>query len=84
MRDRVLAARAAGRDPASVACALNMWIRLEDQPEDRAADEPDAVTGPPKAIIERLRTFAGMGLDSSSSSSPAVTNPSRPDASPTR
>jgi alkanesulfonate monooxygenase SsuD/methylene tetrahydromethanopterin reductase-like flavin-dependent oxidoreductase (luciferase family) len=64
MHDRVLAAaRTAGRDPRSITCALNLRIRLEDRPENRPTDDPDVVSGPPKAVAERLLTFAGMGFD---------------------
>ncbi len=59
MRDRVLAAaQAAGRDPNAITCAYNMELRIDEQPAQR----PSIVTGPPEAIIERLKSFLRLGL----------------------
>jgi alkanesulfonate monooxygenase SsuD/methylene tetrahydromethanopterin reductase-like flavin-dependent oxidoreductase (luciferase family) len=59
MRDRVLAAaRDAGRDPAEITCAYNLAIRVDKQ----ARPEPNIVTGPPEAVVERLLGFVELGF----------------------
>jgi alkanesulfonate monooxygenase SsuD/methylene tetrahydromethanopterin reductase-like flavin-dependent oxidoreductase (luciferase family) len=60
MRGRTLAAaQAAGRDPAEVTCALNLQIRLQDQP----GTDPAVVCGPPQAVTGRLLELAAMGFN---------------------
>jgi alkanesulfonate monooxygenase SsuD/methylene tetrahydromethanopterin reductase-like flavin-dependent oxidoreductase (luciferase family) len=59
MRERVLtAARAAGRDPGAITCALHLQVQVDG---DAAAD-PSVVAGPPGVITERLLAFAGIGF----------------------
>ncbi|MGH3320274.1 MAG: LLM class flavin-dependent oxidoreductase [Streptosporangiaceae bacterium] len=59
MRDRVLAAAdAAGRDPAEITCAYNFEIRVDTDP----GTEPDVVSGPPEALVDRLLGFVKLGF----------------------
>jgi alkanesulfonate monooxygenase SsuD/methylene tetrahydromethanopterin reductase-like flavin-dependent oxidoreductase (luciferase family) len=59
MRDRVVrAAEEADRDPAAITCALNLEARVDD----RADPTPDAVSGPPAAVAERVLGFVGQGF----------------------
>lgn len=58
MRERVLAsARAAGRDPAKITCALNLGVRL-----GRAVDDPSVVSGTAARVADELRRFAAAGF----------------------
>lgn len=57
MRGKVLAAaEAAGRDPGDITCVLNAEVRVGDGPD------PDALTGSPAEIAERLRGFIAAGF----------------------
>ena len=57
MRARVVAAaEQASRDPASVTCALNTEVIVDDR------DGPDQFTGPPAKIIDSVRHYAGLGF----------------------
>jgi alkanesulfonate monooxygenase SsuD/methylene tetrahydromethanopterin reductase-like flavin-dependent oxidoreductase (luciferase family) len=60
MRERVLeAARAAGRDPAAITCALNLSVHVGPA---RDTDDPDLISGTPEAIAERLRALHALGF----------------------
>jgi alkanesulfonate monooxygenase SsuD/methylene tetrahydromethanopterin reductase-like flavin-dependent oxidoreductase (luciferase family) len=59
MRERVLrAAEEAGRDPTQITCAYNVAVRVGEA----AGGDADAVSGPPEAIVARLREFADLGF----------------------
>jgi alkanesulfonate monooxygenase SsuD/methylene tetrahydromethanopterin reductase-like flavin-dependent oxidoreductase (luciferase family) len=59
MRERVLAAaRAAGRDPAAITCALHVQVRVDE----RARAEDSMVSGPPDAVAERLTGLTRLGF----------------------
>jgi probable F420-dependent oxidoreductase len=59
MRSAVLAAaEEAGRDPATITCALNAGARVERQ----ADPDPDAIRGPAGAIAERILGFVSQGF----------------------
>jgi alkanesulfonate monooxygenase SsuD/methylene tetrahydromethanopterin reductase-like flavin-dependent oxidoreductase (luciferase family) len=59
LRRRVLAAAAAaGRDPATVTCAYNVGVRVDE----RAGAGPSAVVGAPDAVTERLLGFLRLGF----------------------
>jgi hypothetical protein len=59
MRAAVLAAaEQAGRDPASVTCALNFGVRVQP----RADPDPDALRGPADAVTERILGFVSQGF----------------------
>ena len=59
MRDRVTAAaQRAGRDPASITCALNTQVTVDD----RGARHPDQFTGPPGKIAGSVRRYAELGF----------------------
>ena len=60
MRDRVLAAaEQADRDPASITCALNTQVIVDNRGQDRDADQ---FTGPPAKIADSMRYFAELGF----------------------
>jgi alkanesulfonate monooxygenase SsuD/methylene tetrahydromethanopterin reductase-like flavin-dependent oxidoreductase (luciferase family) len=60
MRARVLdAAESAGRDPASITCALNLQARIDDRGDPHA---DDALRGPVDAVVERLCGFVERGF----------------------
>jgi alkanesulfonate monooxygenase SsuD/methylene tetrahydromethanopterin reductase-like flavin-dependent oxidoreductase (luciferase family) len=59
MRRRVLdAAEQAGRDPATITCALNLQVRVGDDPEPG----PDVLGGSPSAVAERISGFVDSGF----------------------
>ena len=59
MRDRVTAAaQRAGRDPASITCALNTQVTVDD----RGARHADQFTGPPAKIADSVRRYAELGF----------------------
>jgi probable F420-dependent oxidoreductase len=59
MRDRVLAAaRAAGRDPDEVTCVYNLGVRVDE----RAAADPDLVSGPVDGVVDQLVGFLKLGF----------------------
>ena len=59
LRERVVAAaRTAGRDPDQIACVYNVGIRVDDRP----TTDPLVVSGPPDAVVERLRGFVKLGF----------------------
>ncbi|MBV9847269.1 MAG: LLM class flavin-dependent oxidoreductase, partial [Kutzneria sp.] len=59
MRGTVLAAaRAAGREPESITCALNIQIRIDDS----ADRQPSMVTGSTDSIVRQLVDFQRMGF----------------------
>jgi alkanesulfonate monooxygenase SsuD/methylene tetrahydromethanopterin reductase-like flavin-dependent oxidoreductase (luciferase family) len=59
MRDQVLAAaRAAGRDPDQLTCALNLQVRLGGP----AGADPGVLSGSPGEVAERLAGFARAGF----------------------
>ena len=59
MRDQVLAAaRAAGRDPAQLTCALNLQVRLGGP----TGADPGVLSGSPGQVAERLAGFARAGF----------------------
>ena len=59
MRHQVLAAADdAGRDPAEVACILNVQVSLDGA----RGDHPDAIAGSADEIVEQLRRFVEMGF----------------------
>lgn len=59
MRARVVAAaQRAGRDPASITCALNTQVTVDD----RDARHPDQFTGPPAKIADSVRRHAELGF----------------------
>lgn len=59
MRERVLAgARAAGRKPEEVTCALNVDVLVAEAPQSERA----TVSGPPERIAEQLAPYARMGF----------------------
>ncbi|HEX2295813.1 MAG TPA: LLM class flavin-dependent oxidoreductase [Actinomycetota bacterium] len=59
MRDRIFEAAAdAGRDPRTITLVYNMDFRVDD----RAAEGPEAVTGPPQRIADQLRSFTELGF----------------------
>lgn len=61
MRDQVLAAaRAAGRDPGELTCALNMQVRLGEP----ANADPGVLAGPPGEVAEQIAGFARAGFSS--------------------
>jgi probable F420-dependent oxidoreductase len=58
LRDQVLAAaRAAGRDPAQLTCALNLQVELGGQP-----GAPGVLAGSPGQVAERIAGFARAGF----------------------
>ena len=58
MRERVLtAARAAGRKPDEITCALNVPVHIGERRDN-------VLSGPATAIVERLISFAGWGFTS--------------------
>ena len=52
------AAERAGRDPASITCALNTQVILDDHD----GSDADRFTGPPNKIVDSARHFAGLGF----------------------
>jgi len=59
MRERVTAAaQRAGRDPASITCALNTQVTVDD----RGARHADQFTGPPAKIADSVRRYAELGF----------------------
>jgi alkanesulfonate monooxygenase SsuD/methylene tetrahydromethanopterin reductase-like flavin-dependent oxidoreductase (luciferase family) len=59
MGDQVLAAaRAAGRDPGELTCALNLQVRLGGP----AGADPGVLSGSPGQVAERLAGFARAGF----------------------
>ena len=59
MRERVVrAAEDAGRDPAAIRCVLNAEARVDE----RAEPTPDALAGPPDAVVERILGFIDIGF----------------------
>ena len=59
MRERIAAgAREAGRDPAEIACAYHVEVRVDE----RADPRPSVVSGPPDAVAERLAGLATLGF----------------------
>ena len=59
MCDRVFtAAREAGRDPAEIACVLNMEIAIDGYSEP----DPDVVTGSTEQIARQLADFVALGF----------------------
>jgi len=59
MRARVTAAaERAGRDPASITCALNTQVTVDD----RDGRHPDQFTGPPAKIVDSVRRYAELGF----------------------
>lgn len=60
MRDQVLAgARAAGREPEELTCALNVEVLVADRPP---ADASAAIAGPPAAVAEQLAKYLSLGF----------------------
>jgi alkanesulfonate monooxygenase SsuD/methylene tetrahydromethanopterin reductase-like flavin-dependent oxidoreductase (luciferase family) len=58
MRARVLAAaEKAGRDPASVTCALNVEVALGP-----VSDDGGVISGSPTQVLDRLRRLADLGF----------------------
>ncbi len=59
MRGRVIAAaRAAGRDPGQITCALNLQVQVDE----RAEAGPSVLAGPPGAVAARLAGFVRSGF----------------------
>jgi probable F420-dependent oxidoreductase len=59
MRDRVVAgARAAGRAPEAVTCALNLEARVDEQ----AKPDEGVIAGPPDAVAEQLAGYVRLGF----------------------
>jgi hypothetical protein len=59
MRERVLtAAQDAGRDPASLTCALHLQVQVGEH----ATADTSLVAGPPAAIAEQLLAFTAIGF----------------------
>jgi alkanesulfonate monooxygenase SsuD/methylene tetrahydromethanopterin reductase-like flavin-dependent oxidoreductase (luciferase family) len=59
MRQRVVtAAEEVGRDPTAIRCALNAEARVDE----RAEPTPDALSGPPAAVVDRILGFIGKGF----------------------
>ena len=59
MRDRVLAAaEAAGREPESITCALNVEVHLGDPAEL----SPGVIAGPAERVTARLENFVSAGF----------------------
>jgi alkanesulfonate monooxygenase SsuD/methylene tetrahydromethanopterin reductase-like flavin-dependent oxidoreductase (luciferase family) len=59
MRERVMvAAEAAGRDPAEITCALNLEVSVDEH----ADPNPSVVSGPAEAVTQRLLEFVKVGF----------------------
>jgi alkanesulfonate monooxygenase SsuD/methylene tetrahydromethanopterin reductase-like flavin-dependent oxidoreductase (luciferase family) len=54
----IAAARAAGRDPGEITCALNLQVQVDE----RAKAGPSVLAGPPGAVAARLAGFVRSGF----------------------